>query len=106
MDAHEVYITGDVTFCEDVFPFAPQRKTLTENERQENNWRQQVVIDDETGLGDNSESNPVVVPDLSRAQQQERIIEDRESSSQLSLVQLRENRNYRIEGRRSSNKWA
>jgi len=35
-----------------------------ENELHENNWRQQAVIDNQTGLGDNSESNPVVAPDL------------------------------------------
>ena len=39
------------------------------------------MIDDETGLGDNSESKPVVVLDLSRAQQQKRMIEDRGISS-------------------------
>jgi len=34
-----------------IFSFAPHRRSLTESERQESNWRQEVVVDNETGLG-------------------------------------------------------
>jgi len=58
----------------------------------ENDWRQQVLVDDETRLGNNFESSSVSVLDQSGAQQQEKRIEDRGSNSELGTVQQRENK--------------